>query len=501
MAGDSVAAAASSRTHRVLIAVYGCLFVVAGLGFSPYGFNRAEVFVTPKVQLWLLSLVPLLLLVLVGIRERHHRADGTPRLMTGRPPAAVIAALVAMVVIAAITALQGQRVSWIGYPSIPEGALFFLALFGGFALVWAVARRHGPIDRVVRASVIIVAVGASLAAVPQVIDWRIDFTVTSGQTVGDPPRHTLVSVWRGQSPNTFFWHRGHLGIVACVGLLTAAGSLLRLPASRRRTRTLLYFALVVTSLGVMVSSTRAPQLAAGIGMVVLWLAELWYARLRSGATSITASGLLAKAVRQAAAVLLGLALGGGLMLGAGDVRALSLFGLVAGEASVDQVFGGTSGRDRYWRLSLDAWRESPWLGTGFMSFHLVQAADALRSAVEGGELTSVEANAAHVSEGTVSVVRDDGSRWWRYLWGSKPHNAVLELLLGVGVIGALVVLAIYGGTLIAFFRSREPLGIALIAAWFTYLLFWYESIQYSPVVWSLMAVLVARAPGARTEEP
>ena len=166
-----------ARIGRVLKTTFYALFVLAGVGFSPFGYTRSEVFVTPKVQLWLASLIPLLGLLLLDVRRRSAEPVVHDRGRAKAVPAAVVAAFVAMVVLMGITALHGNREAWFGYPSIPEGALFFVALLAGFGLLWALTRRYAGLERGVRVAVVVVASIASLASVPQVIDWRTDFTV------------------------------------------------------------------------------------------------------------------------------------------------------------------------------------------------------------------------------------------------------------------------------------------------------------------------------------
>ena len=473
--------------------MFYALFVLAGIGFSPFGYTRTEVFVSPKVQLWLVSLMPLLGLLLLDVRRRSAEAVVHDRGRAKAVPAAVVAAFVAIVVLIGITALHGNREAWFGYPSIPEGALFFVALLAGFGLLWALTRRYAGLERGVRVAVVVVASIASLASVPQVIDWRTDFTMTSGQTIGEPPRHTLVGVWRDQSPNTFYWHRGHFGIVACLGLLVAAGSMLRRASPSARLTALSDAAIVVTAFGVMVSSTRAPQLAAGVGLVLLWGGVIWLARGGDATIPGKPRQVLARCGRQALSVMLGFVLAAALLVSAGDTRAASLFGFAAGQVSAEAVFTGTSGRAEPWALTIDAWSGSPWIGRGFLAFHGVQAEPIVRRAVDDGALTLEEARRVHVTEATVHVIRDDGALWWRFLWGTKPHNVLLELLLSVGLVGTVAVLSVYGLALMQFVRRREVLGLAIVVAWFTYLVFWYESVQYSALVWALLAVLLARA--------
>lgn len=478
--------------HVRLALMYGALLVLAGAGFSPFGFERYSIWVQLKVVGWSLSFVPVLLLLSKVLQ------DGTARRRLAWPTTLPMwAAAVLAIVIVARGLLEPSSTGWFGYLPLPEGALFHLSLCVAFLLVTWLGSHLPVLRRVVVTSVVLVAVVASLLAIPQKFDWRMDYVYPGGPDVGDLDVPTASGVYRGQSPNSVFWHRGHLGIVAAVGLIVASAANLR--RTGRRARAATTFAVVVTAVALVISDTRAPQLAGAIGVAVLWVAAHGFGVVRARVTGSVAERWRWFLARQVLPVLAGALIGLVLSFATGGGRGMSVVGLVSGEAAASDVLTSTTGRAYPWSLAWGAWLEKPLFGHGFFHFHRVMAADVVARAVERGDLDPGAAARMEVREGSVQVRRDDGTLWSGRLWGTKPHNFVLEHLVNMGLVGLLAVLVFLGSIVVAGLWRRRPVVLAVMACWLVYLWFWYESIQYSPLVWVLLASQVAEGPSEPTE--
>ena len=472
-----------------LALLYGALLVLAGVGFSPVGFDRYTIWVQLKVVGWSLSFVPLLLLVSSVLRERAARQRLSWPTTLPMWAAAVLAA-----VIVARGLLSPTSTGWLGYFSLPEGALFHLSLCAAFVLVAWLGSHIPALRRVVVASVVLVAVVASLLAIPQTFDWRIDYVYPGGPDVGELNVPTASGVYRGQSPNSVFWHRGHLGIVAAIGLIVACHANLR---DRGRGGGLVgaatTFAVVVTALAVVISDTRAPQLAGAIGVAALWVGVYHFGVVRERAPGTASERWRWFLARQVLPVFAGALIGLVLSFATGGGRGMSVVGLVSGQAAASDVLTSTSGRAYPWSLAWTAWLERPLFGHGFFHFHRVMAADLVARAIERGDLDADAVSRMEVRESSVQVQREDGTLWWGRLWGTKPHNFVLEHLVNMGLLGLLAASFFYGSLVVVGLWTKRPIALAVLAAWLVYLWFWYESIQYSPLVWVLLAAVVAGA--------
>ena len=422
---------------------------------NPLGTPRAGVWTEPKtwaLVLWTavtwIHLLPLLL------RAR-------PRVRPLWPFLLGFAAFLAAGAYAALRSPFPFR-AWFGQSTMGDGFAYWVTV-GALALGTALLLHFRPgLYRSQLYAVLAAGAVQALSVLPQALwDWRLDYTATLGQTYpgGDP---LLSTIWRGQMPIGLTSHRGHVAaVLAMAGVLAAATYL------RRRSKAFLgLFAFL--SFALWFTYTRGAYLALLGGLAALYP---WH---RDG--------------RAWLGVFAALLASYGAFLGA---RTLDL-------AAVDRAMPAltledpdafSSGRLRFWTLSLEAIARNPW-GYGFDGFGL---AFPFVADFSGKERRYLQADAPPPVE--VVEVGDYGFRYrdqegkehWGALASNKAHNLLLDLLLSVGPFGALGYLAAFLSLLWLATKGSEPGLAALGVAYLVYGLTWFECAQFSHLAWWALA--------------
>lgn len=450
------------------------------LAINPFGGSRAEVWITPKVVGHSMALVVALAMLLTALRlERRSNASVLHAIRLPLLARAGLVAWVGALVVSTIGA-PDPAVSLVGYAVLAEGSLFYgLTTLLAF-VVFAMASAEPRLRKLLVSTAIVVGSTATLLAVPQKYEWHQDFTVASARAeYGDGRQWTPAGVWREQTPNSVFWHRGHFGFVAVLG---AAASVIALADSKRRSWFVLAAVLALCLTGALISDTRTVQAAA---ILAIAASLMWLWREAASRHYVLQFRLT---VLAAAIVAVGLAL---LVAStASTVRPSSLTTAVVSGAPVSEL-SSFSGRTTLWQVSVRAWLGRPWFGNGFLTFNQALGRWQVDLAESAGAV-STEARAVVATE-TMVVVREGLTTVWSEgLLATKPHNALLELLAGVGVVGlAGLVCTLASAFWCAFRQDRAGAPMLWLLVGGAYLFFWYESVQYSPLYWAVMAGLLA----------
>lgn len=449
-------------------AVVGAFLLASVLIVNPHGFGRAGIWVGPKLTLQLLFLLPLSIFVF-----------RRPRLLRFRSSALLIALFCAIglyvvsIIVSTITA-KNPHLSLFGYPDFPEGAQYFLLMVCVCLGTMMASTRDRRMLDTVAGVIVFVGIVSSVLAIPQKFNWLIDYTAP---LVGDALvelGRTSGGVYRHQMPTALTWHRGFMGYLALLGCSVAIAKYLE-NCVAPRTRIALCISVVVCAMGVVLSDTRTVVLGLALALIVAIILACTSYRRR-----------VRDMVLVSIAVVVGLMVGIGISL-LGESRAISLTGVLAGSASEVSSITSLSGRNVLWKAAIDEIPQRPLFGHGYLTFLTHLGQDTAESAVTRAGLEWASVEAVHVTQYVVVVSLIDGSSWQIPLIGTKPHNALLEHLHGVGLFGTLGLLLFFVIAAISILASRKTRWVAVpLVAWIIFSIFWYDSVQFSILNWALV---------------
>ena len=312
----------------------------------------------------------------------------------------------------------------------------------------------------------------ALSIVPQIIDWRIDYTATSGQISDFDPQMLESAIWQWQMPIGLYSNRGHVAFV-----LAAIGLLALLAAFKQWLKPgpcgVIY---AMTTATLFCTRNRAGVLAfLAATLYLLW--QFW-GRYRFPARSRKY-----------------------LLFGLGSVVICGAIGLlfVAPIRERVQALVSDGGLERFstgrlylWSLCLKGFFARPFFGWGFNGFGISQlfTADWTDAHLKYLDNGIAIARVTGLDDFTFDYLGVDGVSHIGMLITNKAHNYFLDTLVSVGIFGLIAyTLAIAAPCLLA--RKTRLHGIeAIVLAYFIYTLTWYETAQFSHLAWwALSAVL------------
>jgi O-antigen ligase len=452
---------------------YFSLFALSIVLMNPWGSNRGEIWTQPKVTvvviLALLNLCFLLLqrkdLVLSAVWKR----------------AAALWACFLVVGLLSTLFSPSPLSSLRAHLEMGDGWLYWL-LLAVFTLSNVLVVRLNP--RLLRVQLFGVLAGGFVLALgifPQVFDWRIDYTATSGQVSASRSYVLVSSIWDGHMPIGFFSNRGHAGFVLATAAVLALVALLH----RWLKPHYAWAVYVVTSLAVVLTSTRGVWLAFAAGILYLiWRFWRQPASRRVLLWAVTPFVLSFAAFLAVNTVF--------------DIQSRSMPSL---QADLNAL---TSERQYLWGMAAQAISERPLIGWGFNGFGIAWAyiadwgryGEYLSRGVPIAEITSV-------NNYGFSYLGEDGRQLRGRVKTNKSHNIILDTAISIGLLG----LVSYGALMAySFFTGARGSASGLEAVAVVYLIFgltWFESAQYSHLVWwALSAGLGAsQLPRQASREP
>ncbi|NJO50693.1 MAG: hypothetical protein HC840_16010 [Leptolyngbyaceae cyanobacterium RM2_2_4] len=302
-----------------------------------------------------------------------------------------------------------------------------------------------------------ILVGATLVALsmyPQLIDWKIDYTLHSGQ-VWEGTEHILATaVYRDHQPIGLYSHRGFAGFTLSIA------SVLALVAMKNRwllPRTALPLVVLYT-----VTLSLAKVRGAMLGMLAGWF---WLC-------------LIAPQSRRVSQILILLSLIGILSFGWATterrVRNAEIYASTPFEVALKHF---TSDRVYLWQKAWIGFLARPWFGWGFSGYSI---ANATQLCPEETNLVAVEDYYAYCRDvdGNVIEMKTEST---------KAHNLVLDQYVSLGLFGASSYFLLLG----YYFLNLSRTSPAMLSASVTYIIYaltWYDSGQFSHVGWWIFSV-------------
>lgn len=407
--------------------LYSLLFALSLLALNPWGETRGEIWTVPKIGV-LIALYGLNLALLWRKPPRFDSQQWLSFIFWG--------AWLALGAIAVLESPVPRRAFW-GQDEMGDG-WFYWAVLANFTLSnSALLRQYPHLLRSQLKGLLLGGVVLVLAMIPQLIDWRIDYTQTMGELL--QPGILRSTIFQDHQPIGTYSHRGHVAFVLsflCILLL-----LLRRWRWLSREKTVLGLALFGGMLWML--RTRVGILVFVVG--VLYLLGRRYKR------TMIALCLLA-------VLLMGL---------------ITFSRPIEGLPLIKQI---TSDRVYLWHLGRSGIRQRPLWGWGFNGFGVAYA-----HLVEKHSDNSRRIEVIH--DVYYEAITPEGNTEFEMLISNKAHNLILDTWVSTGVFGLISYLGLLGFYAYSAYQSRLARLEVIVIIYVTFTFTWFEAAQFSHLVW------------------
>lgn len=459
-----------SLLYKFLFAL--TIFLINPWGESLVNTGRAEIWTHPKVLV--VATITAINLFQIIAQNCEIRSDA-PRLSSYKVFVILWAGYITTATIATILSPFPIH-SLFGEPVLGDGLLYWL-LIGVFSCSNVVLLRIRP--ELFNAQLHGFLIGGSILALsifPQLIDWSVDYTATSGQISNYDNRLLKSGIWQMQMPVGLYSNRGYAAFV-----LASISGLGIISTTKHWIAFRLGIASVcLTSLALIATQARAGILALLIG-IGCWFANNHYQmilRLRQQLQHIWIIWLCGFV---------------GAIFAACIIASVPDAILIWRQATPETLQDGSTGRFYLWSLAIDGFLVRPWIGWGFNGFGIAHLfvgdwGEQLSSYIpEGSSVTQI----LEISESMFAFVSNDGETYTGSVLTHKAHNLSLDVLLSTGILG----LAAYGA-LISFsywhLAKSQLSSVGIVAViYLIFTQFWFESAQYSHLFWWVLSLGLA----------
>ena len=442
--------------------LYGALFALSLIAINPWGSDRGAIWVQPKVDvIAVLTLFNLGFLVVSRLGSVGLEPARAGRFLKS---AAALWGLFLLSGLVTMLRSPAPAASLRAHPEMGDGYLYWL-LVGAFVLSNALVLKVYP--KLFRTQLVGIVVGAFILACamfPQVLDWRIDYTDTSGQ-VSTNPRMLVSSMWITQMPIGFHTSRGQAGFVV------AAAAVLALVGLLRGWLKPLYVwpGFFVLTFAVWATTTRSIFLAFGVGLLWVIARFFWQASSRRTLLWAVLVTLLSFGAYQAGTSVY-------------TVETRSVPALLPSAGTDLDTY--SSRRLGLWQTTLEAIPARPLFGWGFDGFGVSWPyfADWSQYAYKLPSGVPVE-RVLEPSNLGFRYLGTDGAEYWGSVYTNKAHNIFLDTAVSVGLVGLIIYSALFLFFFVISARGGSRGLEAVAVVYFVFVLAWFESAQYSHLAW------------------
>jgi len=419
--------------------IYTLLFSLSIILINPIGAMRGEIWTQPKV--FAISLICILnFLMLWEDREslKLPQSWKINRLLWE--------IFLGIGLIATLTNPFPWR-SLFGQEQMGDGLLYWL-LIAIFTLSNnLLLRLHPELARSQLQGLVIGGVILAISIFPQVINWRIDYTITSGQLLQSNILRS--TIFQNQQPIGLYSHRGHASFVlAAVAVMTLVGWQWQWINTR-----LAAIAGILIIPALLLTQTRAGLLA--LLVATIYLLGRKYYKLLVPATLVCL-------------LIIGIAT---------STRQMNNLPLIK------QI---TSNRVDLWQMANYRISLRPLLGWGMDGF-----GTAYSHVRPGIKITKV----IRLGDFSFDYQDENGQIKTAQLPTTKAHNLILDTTLSVGLLGMASYLALLGWCLWQVIKSPYRGIEAVFMAYLVFTFTWFECAQFTHLAWwSLSICGMSRAP-------
>jgi O-antigen ligase len=455
--------------------LYTVLFTLSLVLINPWGealdfgeSGRAEIWTYPKVAVLVLISVVNIWILVDKIRKRDDSINFS-RLLK------IASVLWLAYLLSALISTLLSPFPWhslFGQSVLGDGLLYWV-LIAIFVLSNALVLEIYP--RLFKSQIHGVLLGGLILALsifPQVLDWRIDYTATSGQVSSFNPELLESYVWRNQMPIGLYTNRGFaayvLASVACLSLVCIIREVL--------SKNLELGVFLITVGALLFTQSRA----AIFSLIITGLYFLFrYSRQADQLFLISRKTVLSLLITSI--VLLGFQIYKiHTSFQPSDLTALDFS---------DTLEVSLTGRLYLWETSIRGILERPIWGWGFNGFGIAHLfigdwQNQLHAYIS--EDTTVSQIVA-LYETTFDYISTDGELYSGVVLTHKGHNLILDVLLSVGVVG-LICYSLLIGFFMWHLLNSSFFGYEAVAIlYLTFTLTWYETAQVSHLFWWVLS--------------
>lgn len=451
-------------------AVYSVLYALTLALINPWGSSRAEVWTQPKVLAVLLITLLNCWLILGSMRKGALTLP-----FAWKVGCCLWFLFLGSGLLTTVLSPFPFRSLW-GQSTMGDGWAYWL-LLAVFVLSNALVLQLEP--RLFRFQVYGLLVGGvfvALSIFPQILDWRIDYTITSGKLSQYHPKLLESTIWKGQMPIGLYSHRGHVGFV-----LAAVAVMSLIAVFNNWVRNLLGIVLyVLVSTPLFFTRNRGAILSLLVTMVYLFWRFYYKSDGRRVVPDYGIRVFWIFCIQFVSYLLFNISV----MLPL--IKSQQLLSL----NKFNQV---STGRLDMWYISLKGIIERPFLGWGFDGWGIAYpfVADWTRSDRKHLADKVPMERILELGNFSFNYLGTDGKTHIEGLWNNKAHNLFLDTAVSVGLLGLIFYIA-----LLVFFLwctiHTAVWGLeGLAITYLFYTLTWYESAQFSHLAWWSLSVGLA----------
>lgn len=282
----------------------------------------------------------------------------------------------------------------------------------------------------------------ALATFPQLLNWRIDYTATSGKLLLD---NVLAStIFQNHQPIGFYSHRGHAAFVLAAVLALAVASRQQKWLSVKTTVAIV----IPVTVALLLANTRMALAAAMVA-----IAYLCGRKYKKHAIAAALVALLLISFTTTTRQISGLPL-------------------------LRQI---TSDRIYLWKVATRGIAQRPLFGWGFDGFGI---------AYPYATNPNKTPNVVRLGNASYDVLGKKGKRRTLPLPTYKAHNLILDTTLSVGILGSLSYAALWGYYIFLLANSPSRRIVAVAIAYLTFTLTWFECAQFTHLIWWSLSAAV-----------
>lgn len=451
----------------ILSTLYGFVFALSLIWINPWGVNRGEIWTEPKVTA--VSLITLLNCLVILEAYRNRSLVISSRWKVGLRLWAVFTGVGLASTL--LSPFPGRSL-W-GQSVLGDGWIYWV-LIGTFVLSNAlVLQLHPTLFRSQLYGLLAGGLITALSIFPQIIDWRIDYTITSGQVNLFNSQRLESTVWQSHMPIGLCSNRGHTAFILAT---TATLSLLSAFWKWINTTTAALLCLTL-AIGLLFTETRSGMLAFLIATAYLVL-RFHFRHPRFKTFFLPVKQLVKLSY---------FGIAGYIAHAAFAVFSKNEIFPISSVASLENL---SSGRLHLFNLALKGIAERPFLGWGFNGFGIAfpMIADWTGSH-KGYLIDKVPIHKIHrLNDFTFDYIGTDKSLHFGIIFTNKAHNLLLDTTLSVGIAGLisyfiLLVFFVWSASMTEF-RGIE----AILLVYLIYTFFWFESAQFSHLLWWALSI-------------
>ncbi|CBN55508.1 MULTISPECIES: O-antigen ligase family protein [Kamptonema] len=413
--------------------IYTLLYTLSIILINPWGISRGYIWTAPKV--FMIGIIAAINLSIIW--------EGSKSITISRTWKISLILWGLFLTIGAISTLKSPfpLTSFLGQDQMGDGWLYWL-LIATFTLSnTLLLKLHPQLLSSQLQGLIIGGIILALSTIPQIIDWRIDYTATMGKIIR--PDVNASSIFQGQQPIGLYSHRGHAAIaLATIALISVIGRLWKLTSDRLTTTTL-----IIISPALIFTTTRSAVL--GLVIALLYKFGWQYKKLLAGVILISAIAIIGMTVTRP---------------------------LDWSQPSIQQVM---SSRSPMWALSLRGIKKRPLFGWGFDGFGIAYPY------IINPKKTPI---VVKLDQFTYDYITINGQVSTREIPTYKAHNLILDTTLSIGILGLISYAFIWGYYIYLAIKSSFHGMEAIAIAYLVFDLTWFDSAQYAHIPWWALSI-------------